>query len=151
MRPISSALTSGGVALATLVASGRGTRSRGSGSVEGVEHLWASWRPLVETPSCSHSTCILMIVFLLVLPRYESHRPPTLLPRWSLMRRWPNRDRSLMCVRRSWIDTRNGIRDLRTCRYRKFCGVVGARGVGTATIDGGVGGGGRSTGRSCRN
>src|SRR6218665_248859 len=92
-----------------------------------------------------------MIVSLLVLPRYESHHPPTLLPRWSLIPRWPNRDRSLMCVRRSWIDTRNGIRDLRTCRYRKFCGVVGARGVGPATIDGGVGGGGRSTGRSCRN
>src|SRR6218665_3443535 len=36
-------------------------------------------------------------------------------------------------------------------RSRKFCGGVGARGVGTATTDGGAGGSGRSTGRWCRN
>jgi len=76
-----------------------------------------------------------------------------------------------MCAGSSWIDTRNKIRDLRTrlprnlrrylqwggCHDHRFTStpeltvVSRVHGVGTATTDDDVGGGGRSTGRSCRN
>ncbi|PDQ34921.1 MAG: hypothetical protein B5766_09180 [Candidatus Lumbricidophila eiseniae] len=38
----------------------------------------------------------------------------------------------------AWVGTRNGIRSECTRKLRKFCGVVGTRGVGTATTDGGA-------------